>query len=71
MTQAQSKQGAAGTLVAPVWNKNHTKAFEETITNIHTNTGGQRVGTVENSFGRNGRTVAVFFNSAHQVWDYV
>ena len=72
MTLTQRGQRAATTQeIAAVYNRNHTKAFEELITNIHINGGEQKVGTVENSFGRNGKTVQVYFNTCHKVWDYV
>ena len=57
---------------APVYNANWTKAFEEDITSIHPGAWkGEWKGTVANSFGRNQRTVDVWYNPTRQCWQYV
>jgi hypothetical protein len=59
-------------LIAPVYNANWTRAFEENITDIHPGTRkGQWKGTVTNSLGRNGRTLKVWFNQTRRCWQYV
>jgi hypothetical protein len=56
--------------IAAVYNANHTKGWEEEITDIHHDPHGNVVGTVEQSFGRSGRTMKVVKNTYHKTWEY-
>jgi hypothetical protein len=58
-------------MVAPVWNTNLTRSFEEEITDIRPGQGKDSwVGTVHESLGRNGTTVKVWWHSSAVCWRY-
>lgn len=58
-------------LVAPVWNRNLTRSFEEEITDICAGEGKDSwVGTVTESFGRNNQTVKVWWHASAVCWKY-
>jgi hypothetical protein len=56
--------------IAAVYNANHSKAWEEEITDIHHDSSGNVVGVVEQSFGRSGKAMNVVQNLYHKTWQY-
>lgn len=55
--------------VAPVHNRNRTKAFEETITEIHPTPNGYKEGQIENSL-RTGKPETAIWIKSLKLWEY-
>jgi hypothetical protein len=55
---------------AAVYNANHSKGWEEEITDIHRGPHRNVVGTVEQSFGRSGKAMKVVKNLYYKTWEY-
>jgi hypothetical protein len=54
---------------APVHNANHTKAFEEEITEIYPTGNGYKEGKIEDSL-RTGKPEKAYWNKGLKLWEY-